>query len=97
MSYHLYPSDFRWYFPDAKRPDAEKMLLTGENQNGAFLIRKSETQKGEHSLSGEQRNQIDIAFSISKPRLITAHSYLVLYRRFVLFTSCSFAQLQPHT
>uniref|UniRef100_A0A3P8WM09 Tyrosine-protein kinase n=1 Tax=Cynoglossus semilaevis TaxID=244447 RepID=A0A3P8WM09_CYNSE len=41
----------QWYFPDAKRPDAEKMLLTGENQNGAFLIRKSETQKGEHSLS----------------------------------------------
>ncbi|XP_068564660.1 tyrosine-protein kinase FRK isoform X2 [Cebidichthys violaceus] len=40
-----------WYFPDTKRLDAEKMLLAGGNQHGAFLIRNCESQKGERSLS----------------------------------------------
>ncbi|XP_077442982.1 tyrosine-protein kinase FRK [Stigmatopora argus] len=40
-----------WYFPETKRLDAEKMLLTGKNTNGAFLIRNCESQKGELSLS----------------------------------------------
>nr|XP_057906808.1 tyrosine-protein kinase SRK2 [Doryrhamphus excisus] len=40
-----------WYFPDTKRLDAEKMLLSGKNRNGAFLIRNCESQKGELSLS----------------------------------------------
>ncbi|XP_035534333.1 tyrosine-protein kinase FRK-like [Morone saxatilis] len=40
-----------WYFPDTKRLDAEKMLLAGGNQHGAFLIRNCESQKGEFSLS----------------------------------------------
>ncbi|XP_019714731.1 tyrosine-protein kinase SRK2 [Hippocampus comes] len=40
-----------WYFPDTKRLDAEKMLLTGMNQQGSFLIRNCESQKGELSLS----------------------------------------------
>lgn len=42
----------RWYFPDTKRLDAEKMLLSEGNQHGAFLIRNCESQKGELSLSG---------------------------------------------
>ncbi|XP_051501475.1 tyrosine-protein kinase SRK2 [Myxocyprinus asiaticus] len=40
-----------WYFPETKRLDAEKMLLSDENQNGAFLIRNCESQTGELSLS----------------------------------------------
>uniref|UniRef100_A0A3Q0TDU1 Tyrosine-protein kinase n=1 Tax=Amphilophus citrinellus TaxID=61819 RepID=A0A3Q0TDU1_AMPCI len=40
-----------WYFPDTKRLDAEKMLLAGGNQQGAFLIRNCESQQGELSLS----------------------------------------------
>ncbi|KAM7394978.1 hypothetical protein PAMA_006628 [Pampus argenteus] len=40
-----------WYFPDTKRQDAEKLLLSAGNQHGAFLIRDSESQKGELSLS----------------------------------------------
>lgn len=45
----------RWYFSDTKRLDAEKMLLAEGNQNGAFLVRDCESQKGELSLSGELR------------------------------------------
>ncbi|KAG7264894.1 hypothetical protein CRUP_032585 [Coryphaenoides rupestris] len=40
-----------WYFSDTKRTDAEKMLLSGGNQHGAFLIRNCESQRGELSLS----------------------------------------------
>ncbi|XP_061756352.1 tyrosine-protein kinase SRK2 [Nerophis ophidion] len=40
-----------WYFPDTKRVDAEKMLVFGKNRNGAFLVRKCETQKGDLSIS----------------------------------------------
>ncbi|KAK2856652.1 hypothetical protein Q5P01_005387 [Channa striata] len=40
-----------WYFPETKRLDAEKMLLAGGNQQGAFLVRNCESQKGELSLS----------------------------------------------
>ncbi|KAL0967334.1 hypothetical protein UPYG_G00250950 [Umbra pygmaea] len=40
-----------WYFPDTKRLDAEKLLLSEENQQGAFLIRHCESQSGEFSLS----------------------------------------------
>lgn len=40
-----------WYFPDTKRQDAEKLLLAEGNQQGAFLVRNSESLKGELSLS----------------------------------------------
>ncbi|KAL4649062.1 tyrosine-protein kinase FRK [Arapaima gigas] len=40
-----------WYFPDTKRADAEKMLLSEGNETGAFLIRQCESQKGDLSLS----------------------------------------------
>ncbi|CAL1585447.1 unnamed protein product [Knipowitschia caucasica] len=40
-----------WYFPETKRQDAEKMLLAEGNDQGAFLIRNCESQKGELSLS----------------------------------------------
>ncbi|EHB15313.1 Tyrosine-protein kinase FRK [Heterocephalus glaber] len=41
----------RWFFGAIKRADAENQLLYSENQTGAFLIRESESQKGEFSLS----------------------------------------------
>uniref|UniRef100_A0A673B2W2 Tyrosine-protein kinase n=1 Tax=Sphaeramia orbicularis TaxID=375764 RepID=A0A673B2W2_9TELE len=41
----------RWYFPETKRQDAEKMLLAEGNHQGAFLIRNCESQRGELSLS----------------------------------------------
>ncbi|KAJ8356026.1 hypothetical protein SKAU_G00188200 [Synaphobranchus kaupii] len=40
-----------WFFPDTKRVDAEKMLLSEGNRHGAFLIRQCESQKGDLSLS----------------------------------------------
>lgn len=43
---------FRWFFGAIKRTDAEKQLLYSENQTGAFLIRESESQKGDFALSG---------------------------------------------
>ncbi|XP_051510767.1 tyrosine-protein kinase SRK2-like isoform X2 [Myxocyprinus asiaticus] len=47
-----------WYFPETKRLDAEKMLLSDENQNGAFLIRNCESQTGELSLSVLDNTQV---------------------------------------
>ncbi|NWZ24602.1 FRK kinase, partial [Asarcornis scutulata] len=40
-----------WFFGPIKRADAEKQLLYPGNQSGAFLIRESESLKGEYSLS----------------------------------------------
>ncbi|XP_066867798.1 tyrosine-protein kinase FRK isoform X1 [Kogia breviceps] len=40
-----------WFFGAIKRSEAEKQLLYSENQTGAFLIRESESQKGNFSLS----------------------------------------------
>ncbi|KAI5094481.1 tyrosine-protein kinase FRK, partial [Silurus meridionalis] len=41
----------RWYFPDTKRLDAEKLLQAEGNGHGSFLIRECESQQGELSLS----------------------------------------------
>lgn len=43
---------FRWFFGAIKRADAEMQLQYSENRTGAFLIRESESQKGDFSLSG---------------------------------------------
>ncbi|NXR57325.1 FRK kinase, partial [Rhadina sibilatrix] len=40
-----------WFFGPIKRADAERQLLNPGNQEGAFLIRESESLKGEYSLS----------------------------------------------
>ncbi|NXP57773.1 FRK kinase, partial [Chloropsis cyanopogon] len=40
-----------WFFGPIKRADAERQLLYPENQEGAFLIRESESLKGEYVLS----------------------------------------------
>ncbi|KAB5517024.1 hypothetical protein PHYPO_G00184740 [Pangasianodon hypophthalmus] len=41
----------RWYFPDTKRLDAEKLLQAEGNKHGSFLIRECESQPGELSMS----------------------------------------------
>ncbi|XP_056422342.1 tyrosine-protein kinase FRK [Hyla sarda] len=40
-----------WFFCDIKRSEAEKQLILPDNRAGAFLIRESESQKGDYSLS----------------------------------------------
>ena len=42
----------RWYFGKIKRVEAEKKLLSPENEHGAFLIRDSESRRNDYSLSG---------------------------------------------
>ena len=41
----------RWFFGKIKRQDAEKKLLQAGNQTGTYLIRESESQPGQYSLS----------------------------------------------
>lgn len=42
----------RWYFGKMGRKDAERLLLNTGNHRGTFLVRESETTKGEdHFLS----------------------------------------------
>ncbi|KAL4235907.1 Tyrosine-protein kinase Src42A [Mactra antiquata] len=40
-----------WYFGKIKRVEAEKKLLSVENEHGAFLIRDSESRRNDYSLS----------------------------------------------
>uniref|UniRef100_UPI00398E8A28 tyrosine-protein kinase Srms n=1 Tax=Pristiophorus japonicus TaxID=55135 RepID=UPI00398E8A28 len=40
-----------WYFGSISRVDAEKLLLSAENQNGTFIVRKSETSNSNYSIS----------------------------------------------
>lgn len=49
-------SFFRWYYGVIKRPEAEKVLLTLPNENGAFLIRDS--SKGLFALSVRDGDQV---------------------------------------
>ncbi|MEQ2219302.1 hypothetical protein XENOCAPTIV_015616 [Xenoophorus captivus] len=40
-----------WFFKDISRKDAERQLLAPANKPGSYLIRESETSKGNFSLS----------------------------------------------
>ncbi|XP_037537498.1 tyrosine-protein kinase Lyn isoform X1 [Nematolebias whitei] len=40
-----------WFFKDITRKDAERQLLSPGNKPGSYLIRESETSKGDYSLS----------------------------------------------
>lgn len=42
-----------WYFSKISRNEAEQLLLSPPNQHGSFLVRDSESSKGEYSLSGD--------------------------------------------
>jgi len=43
---YLLPPD-RWYFGKMGRKDAERLLLNAGNHQGTFLVRESETTKGD--------------------------------------------------
>nr|XP_013795580.1 PREDICTED: tyrosine-protein kinase Srms-like [Apteryx mantelli mantelli] len=40
-----------WYFSKISRSEAEQLLLSPPNQHGSFLVRDSESSKGEYALS----------------------------------------------
>ncbi|KAG8451571.1 hypothetical protein GDO86_003681 [Hymenochirus boettgeri] len=46
-----------WFFKDLGRKDAERRLLSPGNQQGSFLVRESETNKGSYSLSVRDLDQ----------------------------------------
>ncbi|KAM4700225.1 tyrosine-protein kinase Lck [Discoglossus pictus] len=46
-----------WFFKDLGRKDAERQLLAPGNQQGSFLVRESETNKGSYSLSVRDLDQ----------------------------------------
>ena len=48
----------RWFFGKIKRADAEKKLLQIGNQTGTFLIRESESQPGNYSLSVREGDSV---------------------------------------
>lgn len=47
-----------WYMGKISRTDAEALLLKTGNQNGAFLVRKSESAPGEFSVSVRYENAV---------------------------------------
>uniref|UniRef100_A0A7E4VMG4 GRB2-related adapter protein n=1 Tax=Panagrellus redivivus TaxID=6233 RepID=A0A7E4VMG4_PANRE len=47
-----------WYLGKISRVDAESLLLKEGNQNGAFLVRKSESAPGEFSISVRYENAV---------------------------------------
>ena len=48
----------RWYFGKIKRLEAEKKLLLGQNEHGAFLIRDSESRRNDFSLSVKDNDTV---------------------------------------
>lgn len=42
----------RWYFGKITRRESERLLLNPENPRGTFLVRESETTKGEWGVGG---------------------------------------------
>ncbi|CAL4060308.1 unnamed protein product, partial [Meganyctiphanes norvegica] len=47
-----------WYFDKCKRREAESALVLNKNLEGSFLIRESETMKGQYSLSIKLGNTV---------------------------------------
>uniref|UniRef100_A0AC34QTH3 GRB2 n=1 Tax=Panagrolaimus sp. JU765 TaxID=591449 RepID=A0AC34QTH3_9BILA len=47
-----------WYMGKISRTDAENLLMQPGNQNGAFLVRKSESSPGEFSISVRFENAV---------------------------------------
>lgn len=46
------PCSCRWYFGKITRRESERLLLNPENPRGTFLVRESETTKGEWGCGG---------------------------------------------
>lgn len=53
-----------WYFGKLSRKDAERQLLSNGNPRGTFLIRESETTKGNFYLGQKVRNVFSISTGI---------------------------------
>ncbi|NXN49077.1 SRMS kinase, partial [Rynchops niger] len=47
-----------WYFSKISRNEAEQLLLSPPNQHGSFLVRDSESSKGEYSLSVRNHTKV---------------------------------------
>ncbi|NXJ12249.1 SRMS kinase, partial [Odontophorus gujanensis] len=47
-----------WYFSKISRSEAEQLLLSPPNQHGSFLVRDSESSKGEYSLSVRNHTKV---------------------------------------
>uniref|UniRef100_A0A8B9FHT3 Tyrosine-protein kinase n=1 Tax=Amazona collaria TaxID=241587 RepID=A0A8B9FHT3_9PSIT len=47
-----------WYFSKISRNEAEQLLLSPPNQHGSFLVRDSESSKGEYSLSVRSHTKV---------------------------------------
>ncbi|NXI40242.1 SRMS kinase, partial [Galbula dea] len=47
-----------WYFSKISRNEAEHLLLSPPNQHGSFLVRDSESSKGEYSLSVRNHSKV---------------------------------------
>lgn len=64
---HLYimesPVFFRWYYGKIKRMDAEKRLLSADNEHGSYLIRDSESRRNDFSLSGERASSVLVSLT----------------------------------
>ncbi|KAE9556364.1 hypothetical protein FO519_000404 [Halicephalobus sp. NKZ332] len=57
-SNYLRMTEHSWYMGKISRVDAENLLMKIGNQNGAFLVRKSESSPGEFSISVRYDNAV---------------------------------------
>ncbi|NXE41303.1 SRMS kinase, partial [Ptilorrhoa leucosticta] len=64
-----------WYFSKISRNEAEQLLLSPPNQHGSFLVRDSESSKGEYSLSGDFVAIIQIKLGQGKEAGSPGHSW----------------------
>ena len=81
----LLPSDFRWFFGSIKRVDAEKKLLLPQNEHGSFLIRESESRRGDYSLSGQSSACILFIFIFLKHFFVSFEDFIKIYMFFWTF------------
>ncbi|RMB95798.1 hypothetical protein DUI87_27912 [Hirundo rustica rustica] len=57
-----------WYFSKISRNEAEQLLLSPPNQHGSFLVRDSESSKGEYSLSVRNHTKVSHFRICKSPR-----------------------------
>ena len=78
-SNYLVMSEHSWYMGKISRVDAENLLMKPGNQNGAFLVRKSESSPGEFSISVRYENAVQ-HFKVLRD--VKQGSYYIWARRF---------------
>lgn len=78
-SNYLRMLEHSWYMGKISRVDAENLLLKPGNQNGAFLVRKSESSPGEFSISVRYENAVQ-HFKVLRD--VQQGSYYIWARRF---------------